>query len=265
MLDILFLVGAVWFTAFAVATFVLSWMRWRTGRENPGHLVAWAHTALAVLYWFLYVDAFFYLRGDGVEMPWVRMIAEIIVYMTYAWMVCVSLWLDWDDAAIVVIILTGVGGAMVTLSHLVANPNYWWGFAGGAGVLALAQLWTLRKSRRPDLVAWLLWGGWMIWIVGVPLVQLLGWTMTEVLDKSPARNTTEILYLVVYGLGVTVYGIVQIFIFTSRPPSRPLRQSPEQLVPPQQNCNYMQDPCQLVSSEHVNSGVQHRNVTWASE
>ena len=254
-LPTVFLVGASWFTACAVISFLASWFVWRRGRENPGHLVVWANAVMAVLYWFLYVDWGFYLRKDGVELPWMRIAAEILVYLAYSWMVSVSLWLDWDDGMILVS-GTGLAGAMVSLSHLVTADHYWWGWALGVGGLALAQLWALRRSRRPDSLAWLFFVGWLVWIIGVPLVQLLGWTMTEVLDKSPDRNTTEVLYLVVYGVVVTLYGWLQIALFSSRPVDKPIEVLEPAGVPGQEAC-FLNNPSDLVSAS-----ISHRPRRW---
>lgn len=246
-LPTVFIVGGSWFTGCAVISFFASCFRWRRCAENPGHLVVWAHAVLAVLYWFLYVDWDFYLRGDGVELPWLRIGAEILIYLSYAWMVAVSLWLDWDDA-IIAVAGTGFGGAMVSVSHLARPDLYWWGMAVGGAVLALIQLWQLRRSRRPDEWAWVFWAGWLIWIIGVPLTQLLGWTMTEALDKSPERNTTEIVYLVVYALSVTLYGWLQIFFFSSRPLNRPLEHLTPAGIPEQVSGGFLSNPNELVSS-----------------
>lgn len=255
-LPTVFLVGGGWFTGCAVISFLVSCFRWRRGSENPGHLVVWANAVLAVLYWFLYVDWDFYLRADGVELPWLRIGAEILVYLSYSWMVVVSMWLDWDDA-ILAVMGTGVGGALVSLSHLAAPDLYWWGMGIGAAILAATQLWQLRRSRRPDEWSWVFWVGWLVWIIGVPLTQLLGWTMTEVLDKSPERNTTEIIYLAVYGVAVTLYGWLQILWFSSRPLDRPLEHLTPAGVPAQEACGFMSSPNELVSS-----GIVNRRTPW---
>lgn len=260
-LPFVFIAGGSWFALCAVISFLGSWLRWRRQGENPGHLVVWANVMLSILYWFLYVDWGFYLRKDGVELPWLRIAVEIVIYLLYSWMVSVSLWLDWDDA-VIAIGATGLGGALVSLSHLITANRYWWGWAMGAVVLGLAQIWELRRSRRPDALAWVFFAGWLIWIIGVPLVQVLGWTMTEVLDESPSRGTTEIIYLIVYGLSVTIYGWVQILFFSSRPVNKPLEKLEPAAIPEQDSGGgYLSNPSQLVSSSR---NMSHRNVTWSS-
>ena len=114
----------------------------------------------------------------------------------------------------------------------------------------------LRRSRRPDSLAWLFFVGWLVWIIGVPLVQLLGWTMTEVLDTSPDRNTTEILYLAIYGVVVTLYGWLQIALFSSRPVDKPIEVLEPAGVPGQESC-FLNNPGDLVSAS-----ISHRPRRW---
>jgi len=254
---IIFLVGGIWFAVSSAISFVVSWLQWRRQHENPGHLVVLANLALSILYWYLFVDWNFFLRADGVEVPWLRQATEVLVFLVYSWMVTVSLWVDWDDAWVIVFLHT-FAGALLLITNLVSAQVFWYGWAIAAATLLFAQIFMLRRSRRPDSIAWVLFAGWLVYAIGVPIVQALSWTMGEVFDNSPHRETSEIFYICVYAGGVSIYGWVQQGLFSMRPVDRPVVKLESPAIP--EPGEDMGEPSAVIGKSVSSSGLISRRV-----
>lgn len=214
----IFVIGLVWFGLAAVVVTAAATLYWvRTKRENPGHLVAWTSVVFTLFYLFQLLDWGFVLRnGDGVEFPWTRGATQTIAYFLYSWMVAVAMWLDWDDRCLVIGAHTVVGAALFAGDFTSGDKGwYWWALA--VAVLVATLVFLLRRSRQNSFKAWAMWGGWLVYAVGVPTTQAFGWTLGKVINTPPERKDTEVMYLVAYTVGLTVYGAVMVWAYSKRP------------------------------------------------
>jgi hypothetical protein len=214
----IFVTGLVWFSLVAlVVSAVATWLWRRTKRENPGHLVMWTALAFAGFYLLQLLDWGFWLRNlDGVEFPWSRGASQIIGYFFFSWMVATSLWVDWDDAFMVVGAHTVVG-ALLFAGDFTGGRVGWYWWSSAVAVLAGAQLFLLRRARQSSGKSWLIWLGWLVYALGVPIGQAFGWTLGKVLERPPERKNTEIYYLVIYAVGLSLYGGVMVWAYSKRP------------------------------------------------
>jgi hypothetical protein len=183
---------------------------------NPGHLMTAACATQAVLYWSMLVDWNVVLRSDGVEAIWLRPVADVVVYLCYSWALVTALWMDVTDAWIVMGLST-LGGVFLIGGDVVSVPIGWWWWSFGVGAQLLALAFVVRRMRRPGAVAYALWVGWMVFALGVPVVQALSWTMGGVISVSPRRSPSEIAYVVVSGAGTILYGVALLLLWSKAP------------------------------------------------
>lgn len=217
-LDLVFIVCASAFTLAALAAFVIGQLRWRrTRRPSPAPMVVAACAAMAGLYWSMYFQFGFVLRThDGFVVWWIRSAVHVLVVFLAGWNVGVSLWLSEEDGWFALLV-GHVSGALAFLGAELSSARinyYWWGV--GVGLEALTLLFTMRRARRQDIRARLLLWSSAVLTLGVPFIQLIGYTMIGWLEKPPYRLNTEIGYAAAYGAGVLIWGLASIVLYRVR-------------------------------------------------
>lgn len=210
LLTALYVTGTAVFAAGAVAAVVLGvWLWWWQRRENPAHLVVMVSFGAMVLYATLWTDYNVYLRpSDGVEVSWVRGAFNIAALVLYSHMDIESVWMSWWRGWTYVALNALVG--VLLLAADLAGPEHWRGWYCWTGAVALAlvvHLIAWWHMRRPGAAAHFTKLGWAAFVcVALPLTQALSYTMAQTLDKSPHRGTTEIVYVIIYGVWVLLWG-----------------------------------------------------------
>jgi len=239
MADTLTIVFAVGLGAFGAA--IIGGMIWGTvvwtcrRKENPSHLFIAMCVVYTIVYAALFTDATSMLRtADGVEYPLIRPIGNAVITPVLAWTACVMLWLASDDRWLVSAAAV-ISGTMLALVDVWAPPNVWYLWAMGFALQLVMVIYMARKTTRGGSRAWALLLGACIWLVGMPVVQALSWTLGAAVDEPPKRKVSEILYLCVSGAGIILYGIVCMFMWHSKPPRDFAGRSARSLPPPARN------------------------------
>lgn len=221
LLTTLFVVGTAVFAASAVvALIVMIYLWWWQHRENPAHLVLIASLGAMVLYATLWTDYNHFLRtSDGVELSWVRAAFHILFLTLYAHMNIETVWLSWWRSWTYVALNALVG--VLLLAAELAGPEHWRGwFAWMVAVLIALVIHVIAwwHMRRGDTVGQFSMLGFAAYaVLALPLTQALSYTMGQVLDHSPHRATTEILYLIITGVWLIGYGFVLVFAYQPIP------------------------------------------------
>lgn len=256
-LTILFAVGAGAFGVAAIGVSGWGTLLWWRRRENPSHLLAWMAAVYTMMYLALLVDSTSVLRTkDGTEYPWIRPVANAIVTPLFAWLAAMTLWLEWQ-AMLAAIVAGIVGTIALGLTDASPVPTAWmpWSFGLGAQLCVVALL--LRRSQRPGMRAWALFGGALVWLVGMPVVQALSWTLGQVADKAPHRQTSETLYLIVSGTGIILYGALAMVLWKPMPGDFDVRDA-RMAAPPATTSAalYVSEPIQVSSA----TSLRHRTA-----
>jgi len=250
-LAILFGVGT---GVFGVA--VLAFLLWGTfmwvfrHAENPSHLIVWACAVYTMMYAALLVDATSVLRtGDGVEFPWIRDAANAVVYVLLALMTSVALWMSAADMWIS-LALAAAGAACFVLTDVFSTPHSWWWWSFGLLTQLLQTALSLRRSRRSGGRTWLLLVLSLVWTLGMPLAQALSWTLGAAIDSPPHRKGSEIMFIVVAGVGIIVYGAAAMLLWRPVP-----------LPPASAELLDDETPPPIVVASPINASLRHRNVS----
>lgn len=248
---ILFGVGSGVFTvAFIVAVIVaiVWWVRRR--RFDTAWYSAAQFFILMLTYWPMFIGSPMRQRKDGREIVIIRDITMIPVVMIQTWVVNIILHLQ-PNPATIILFLMGGGSLSFCLADFGVANFYWWGFAaGGAGLFLLAQLWTFKSAQLFTIGTIAVWASSAIILIGFYLIQMLGWSMLQVLDNSPHRLNTEIAYLIVVAVGAMLTGLLATIFFT--PATFPLKDAtplPAQALP--------QDETQAVGTLRRRSTTHH--------
>lgn len=204
---IIFGTGGAYFTLATIVAFVVAvliWL-WRK-RISPALFSTLQFLILAGAWWLMLLEWWPKQRKDGREFPWYRDVVLAACLTLQTWIVAATLQLGVHDGTFV--IFTTLGGAIaLVLGNFAVYPQGWWGVGAYIALLAVVQFMILRGSQRNSWRAWAVYLTSLICVVGIPVVQLLSWTMTEALDKHPHRKLSEIFYLVVVAAGFTLNGI----------------------------------------------------------
>jgi hypothetical protein len=205
--EILFIVGGCTFAVLAIGAAVLSGaaVLWKK-QFSTFILTTIQCSIMALVYALLAFDWWAKQRKDGREFPWYRDVAQVGVMFLHSWMVCVLLWLENVDA-FVVLGVTFIGSVALAISNFMIADEYWYGWAAAGGVYILCNLFIIQAANRKTWHAYVVLATSMILVIGLPLVQMLSWTMSEALDKSPHNFDSEIAYLVVTVVGIAVTGV----------------------------------------------------------
>jgi len=217
-LTILFGVGLGVFAAATLVFLLWGTFMWALRRaENPSHLLVWSCAVYTVVYAVLLVDGTAVLRtGDGVEYPWIRSAGNALIYVMLANMTATALWMSWADMWLS-LGLAAAGGVAFGLTDAASTPNAWWWFGAGLLTQLLQTALSLRRSRRVGNRAWLLLLGSLVWTLGMPVGQALSWTLGGAVSSSPHRLGSEILFIVLAGVGILLYGAVAMVLWRPVP------------------------------------------------
>jgi hypothetical protein len=147
-------------------------------------------------------------RKDGVEFPWYRDVAHIpiggLIAVVGAHLLEMSLGHEF-----MYVMTTMIGYLCLAIANFITPENYWWGWAGAIAAFLLAESFFIyRWGENTNYFGWAGWAASLIYPVCISLVQVLSWTMTEVLGDSPNRKTSEIAYLVVEVVGIAAPFVV---------------------------------------------------------
>jgi len=135
-----------------------------------------------------------------------------------AMMVSAGVWLGQTAASFVMLgaITAGVG---LGLADCTADGIFWPWWGVSVAVILVMNAWFFRMAKNASWQAWYTWLGSMVFSVGIPVIQAMSWTMGEVLDTHPTRLSSEIAYLILYFVGVPVFGWIATMVYL--PPAKP--------------------------------------------
>lgn len=260
MVDTLTIVFAVGLGVFGLATAgVFTWgmLLWWRKHDNPSHLLAWMAAVYTIMYAALLVDATFVLRtGDGVQYPWIRPVANAIVNVLFVWLAAMMLWLDWL-AMLFAIGVAIVGAVALGVADASPVPRAWFVWSCGLAAQLAVMLLLLRRSRRSGMRAWALFFGAGVWLVGMPVVQALSWTLGAAFEEPPHRQTSEILYLIVSGTGIVLVGALVMLLWKPMPGDFDVQDA--RMAPPPTTTStslYVQSPIHVAAA----TSLRHRLV-----
>lgn len=215
--ELLFILGSAAFCAagLAAALLALIMLAWRR-RFSSFIQSAVQCFLMALVYALMAFDWWQKQRKDGREFPWYRDVAQIVVFFLQTWMISVALWLDKVDA-FTALGATFCGAAALAMANFTVANIYWFGWSAGVVVFALCAIFIAITATHHNWRSWaVLLSGAILW-VGLPLAQLLSWTMTGALDDSPHNFNSEIFYLVVTFVGIVVSGLASGLLYVPKP------------------------------------------------
>jgi hypothetical protein len=211
---LIFAAGGAYFTLACIVALVISALLWLWRRRvYPSVLSALQFLMLAGAWWLMLLEFWPKQRADGREFPWYRDVALVFSLTLQTWIVASALHIVTVDGAFVIFLTLG-GGIALVLGNFTVYPQGWWGVGSYIGVLAVVQFMLLRGSRTSHWRAWAIYLSSLICVIGLPLVQVLSWTMMEAADKNPHRKISEIVYLVVAAVGFTVNGVLSTLFYS---------------------------------------------------
>lgn len=207
-LQITFGIGiGVSFLAAALALIVFAIYLTRK-RVSSAICTAAAFGLLCIVYTEMIMDFWPKQRKDGVEFPWYRDVAHIPIGGLIAVLGAHLLEMSLGHEAIYVGTMM-VGYTSLTLANFMTATDYWWGWAGAIAAFILAEgFFIYRYGENTNYFGWAGWAASLVYPVCIPLVQVLSWTMQEVLGDSPDRKTSEFAYLVVEVVGIAAPFVV---------------------------------------------------------
>lgn len=161
------------------------------------------------------------MRSDGVQVPWLRSAVNVVIFFAQQWIVGALLNLNVNAQSMALVLATGGGLGFMAADFSTNNSNLnwvWWSIS-----VVLVFIGTLfnfylssptRNGANPDAPRPSMWMAFatfafsLIWSYGAPLIQALGPTIGQVSDTPPYRQLNEILWLVLYFVGVQCFGLV---------------------------------------------------------
>ncbi len=206
--EILNIVGACAFFIGAVCALVAAYiyLGWRKGGSTFIHTAIQCALA-SLVYALMFFDWWWHQRSDGREFPWYRDVALIGIVFLNTWIACVVMHIGKYQSFFVLGGTFAGAAALVAANFCVANI-YWWGFSAGVVLYAICYGIIALTTPRHRLYAGIAFICCLILPIGLPLTQMLSWTMAEALDNSPDNINSNIMYLVVTAVGILVSGVV---------------------------------------------------------
>lgn len=198
--------GGVWAFVTALAKRKVS-KEVRHANWDPLLLTALLCGVMAYLYHMMATGFKPYQRTDGREIIWFRdaglaIITAVNMIIT-ATVVRVDSIEGWG-----VVVVTFIGALALFAGNNIAYPHTHAAFWVGAAVVAVMCLWLFIRMQSKTWMSRIVLALQAGCTVGLALVQLLSWTMFQVLDDAPHRFVSECVYaavtlFVVAAIGVT--------------------------------------------------------------
>jgi len=216
--EILNLVGLGLFVIGGIAAAVAAWAYagWRKS-FSTAILSLFQCCLLAIAHVLMFFDWNWKLRSDGREFPWYRDGALGLVVFLNTWMACVVVRVGKRESFFALSASFGGGLALVLANYCVANV-YWWGLGAGSVLYFIAYAIIGLTARNHTLYAMIAFLSTLILPIGLPIVQLLSWTITQALDDHPDNINSNIVYLVVSAVGILIAGVVCAVVQSLRAP-----------------------------------------------
>jgi hypothetical protein len=196
-------------------------------RLSAAFLIMLSFMLLGLVYFLMLLDWWPKQRHDGVEFPWYRDVAQIVITFFQTIIVAKELgidgglsggplqmrrYLDIPFDCLVIVSVNTIAFVSLTFANFATPEKQWWFWgAGVALLLGCAVVWTYLRTRMRTLPAIMAQAASLVWLLGLPVVQALSWTMTEVLDTSPRRKSSEIAYLIVSFAGLLIPLLVIVY------------------------------------------------------